>query len=582
MPELGGQLAPECGGQHHRNTQLQCLALYNAEQSGLYLASNDTQAIVKEYSLALDTLNTLTYQIYNFPEFDPQIKSYTTPYSAIIGTFKGDWITAAEIYREWGSKQSWSINSRLNRGLVPDWIQNTALWMWNRGRSDNVLIPAAELMESLGLPVSVWWHWWHGCSYDEGFPEYFPPRDGKKSFVDAVTAARAKGINPIIYMNHFQWGNATESWKKENALAYAAKDYEGNVKTTMYNKFTGNTLTSMCIATQFWKDKYSALCESAVNAYNTSGVYMDQSCRSRLCFDESHGHPIGGGKYWVEHFGKLTDQIRSKIAKTKNYALAGEDCGETFLPYLDLMMTLQVSRERYSGVSSAETIPFFQAVYHQYGITYGSYSSLVTPPYEELWPKEYAPDSQEQPLDDIYDQQFLMEQARGFVWGMQPTIANYHEFLKSRKKEEVDFLFNVAKVRNQGMKYLLWGKFQRSPQMPANSEELTISKLSIYSERRGENVSTYHKEFPTLYSGTWKSDDNGLGIALASINRNSTQVDLTFKSNEYELPDSGKIFLITQEGKKLLTPYANGNIQVKHLLNPMGVCIIEIIPSSEF
>ena len=55
---------------------------------------------------------------------------------------------------------------------------------------------------------------------------------------------------------------------------------------------------------------------------------------------------------------------------------------------------------------STETIPFFQAVYHQYGITYGSYSSLVTPPFEELWPKEHAPDFQEQPLDDVYDQQF--------------------------------------------------------------------------------------------------------------------------------------------------------------------------------
>ncbi len=232
-------------------------------------------------------------------------------------------------------------------------------------------------------------------------------------------------------MNHFQWGNSTESWKKENAISYAAKDAEGNVKSTMYNKFTGNELTRMCIATQFWKDKYAALCDSAVNTYNTSGVYMDQACRSRLCFDESHGHPIGGGNYWVQHFGKLTDQIRSKIAKTNNSVLAGEDCGETFLPYLDLMMTLQVSRERYSGVSSTETIPFFQAVYHQYGITYGSYSSLVTPPFEELWPKEHAPDLQEQPLDDVFDQQFLMEQARGFVWGMQPTFANYHEFLKS-------------------------------------------------------------------------------------------------------------------------------------------------------
>ena len=38
-----------------------------------------------------------------------------------------------------------------------------------------------------------------------------------------------------------------------------------------------------------------------------------------------------------------------------------------------------------------ETIPFFQAVYHEYSITYGNYSSLLVPPYDELWPAEYAP-----------------------------------------------------------------------------------------------------------------------------------------------------------------------------------------------
>ena len=64
--------------------------------------------------------------------------------------------------------------------------------------------------------------------------------------------------------------------------------------------------------------------------------------------------------------------------------LAGEGCGEAWLPYLDLMLTLQVSRERYSPPNDPwEVIPFFQAVYHPYAVTYGSYSSLTMPPYDE-------------------------------------------------------------------------------------------------------------------------------------------------------------------------------------------------------
>jgi hypothetical protein len=67
-----------------------------------------------------------------------------------------------------------------------DWLENTALWIWNRGKSDNVLMPAEDLKKRLGLPVSVFWHWWHGCSYDDGFPEYMPPREGKRSFISAI------------------------------------------------------------------------------------------------------------------------------------------------------------------------------------------------------------------------------------------------------------------------------------------------------------------------------------------------------------------------------------------------------------
>ncbi|MCM4166156.1 hypothetical protein KCTC52924_03078 [Arenibacter antarcticus] len=183
---------------------LQCLALYNADKIGLYLASNDTLTYRKGYSLQLDIANNLTYQMSNYPSFDANANSYSPSYEAVIGSFKGDWITAAEQYREWGSQQEWTSKSRFKNGLHPDWLEETALWVWNRGRSDNVLVPAAALKKRLGLPVNVFWHWWHGASYDEGFPEYFPPREGGASFINAMKLAQQKGVHSIVYMNSFQ------------------------------------------------------------------------------------------------------------------------------------------------------------------------------------------------------------------------------------------------------------------------------------------------------------------------------------------------------------------------------------------
>jgi len=558
---------------------LQCLALYNADKIGLYLASNDTLTYRKGFSFDLDGANNLTYEMSNYPSFDANANSYSPTYEAVIGSFKGDWITAAEEYREWGSQQKWSAESRFKKGLNPDWLEETALWVWNRGRSDNVLLPATELKEKLGLPVNVFWHWWHGCSYDEGFPEYFPPREGGESFIKAMKLAQQKGVHSIVYMNSFQWGDSTESWKTENAAVHAVKDINGNLRSHAYNIFTGNSLTNMCMGTQFWKDKYTSLSESAVNTYGTNGVYMDQACMTKVCYDKAHGHEIGNGNYWLKNFGLLTDQIRSKISIVKEPILAGEHGNESWMPYLDLFLTLQVSRERYSGIGQWETIPFFQAVYHEYAITYGNYSSLVTPPYDELWPKEFAPSNQEQPLDPIFNKQFLMEQARSYVWGMQPTISNYHSFLDTQRKEEIDYLLNLAKIRYQGLKYLLHGKFLRAPSMQIPEEELNISKLSIYAGRKGKNVTAYKKKYPLAYAGAWKADDGNVGIALTSISEKHMLINFDVDTKDYDLPSSGEIYIINNDGRKLLTSYKDHAITVEHQLKPREVCLIEIIPS---
>jgi len=138
---------------------MQFLALYNREKYGLYASCNDSLAFGKRFSLTLDSLNNLTYKIVNYPTFDPAMNLYSPPYQAILGSFKGDWISAAEQYREWGSKQRWSSESRFKNRLSPKWLEKTALWIWNRSISANVLLPAADLKERLNLPVNVFWHW---------------------------------------------------------------------------------------------------------------------------------------------------------------------------------------------------------------------------------------------------------------------------------------------------------------------------------------------------------------------------------------------------------------------------------------
>ncbi len=556
----------------------QVIAVYNADKNGFYASCNDSLSYAKNFSLNLDTLNTLVYEMINYPSSsNPKSDTYTPNYKGVIGSFEGDWIDVANIYSKFALNQKWAKESRFKNGLTPSWLEKTALWVWNRGKSANVLEPAIELKQALGLPVNVLWHWWHNCSYDDNFPEYLPPREGKQPFIHAVRSAQDAGVNSIVYMNAIQWGEATEGWKSGEVKPYTVKDINGNERSHVFNIFSGKALINMCIGTKFWRDHYSSLCDSVVNIYETNGVYMDQTCLSVMCYDKSHNHDIGGGNYWVENSGKLINQIRSKDFGVKKPIFTGEGSSENWLPHLDAFLTLQASKERYAGIGNTETIPFFQAVFHQYGITFGSYSSLVTPPYDELWPKKYAPSNTEQPLDEMFNKQFLMEQAKSFVWGMQPTIANYHSFLASERREEIDYLTEIVKTRYNALDYLLYGEFCRNPDLKIPRENIKISKLSIYAGKTEESVTTFEKNVPSLYVGTWKAKNGNIAVALASISDEVIPVDFTIDPEKYNISAEGDVNIIKASGKMHLETYLN-NIHIEMKLNPKDITIIEIVP----
>lgn len=557
---------------------LQLMTFYDPNNYGLYLSANDSLAYSKSFSLSIEENNALVYEMFHYPTMDDDLDSYSTPYESVIGVFKGDWMTAAEIYRDWAEEQAWCRDSRLANDLIEPWLKETAIWVWNRTTSDKVLEPAIHLKKLSGLSVNVFWHWWHNCSYDDGFPEYLPPREGGDKFIKAMKKANDNGVNAIVYMNSFQWGTETKSWDIEGAEKYALKDINGNLRSHVYNIFTNKSLTNMCMATDFWKNKYASLSDSVVNVYKTNGVYMDQACLHRKCYDPSHDHVRGGGNYWVSNFGKLTRMIREKTSGINNAVLAGEGACEAWLPYLDAFLTLQVSMERYAGISNRKPIPFYPMVYHKYAIMYGSYSSLIVPPYDNLWPEEYAPKDPEALLGEEFNKQFYMEHARSFVWGQQPTLANYRSFLPDKRKHEIEYLINLSKVRMEALKYLLYGEMQRSPVMEIPEEEIDISRLSIYAGKEGNNVTVFKDVVPLVYSGTWRADDGSIGIAVTNINDKDYSVIMNFKASDYDLASSGEFFVVGLDGRESIGSYNDDEITVNHNLGARDMCVIEIIP----
>jgi hypothetical protein len=560
---------------------LQCLAFYQQGGPGLYVACNDAAAYRKTFAFFGDGKGNASCELVHLPENGEQpAGKWILPYEVLVGAFSGDWMTAAELYRGWGTNQVWARQSRLCRGVVPDWVLNTGAWVWNRGRSPGVLPPAMALEQSSGLPVSVFWHWWHGCAYDTGFPEYLPPREGMEPFKAALAAAHGEGLHALVYMNQRLWGMATPSWAAEGAERFAVKGRDGRVAPEIYNTFSNAPCASMCMGTEFWRSKYAGLAERAVRELGVDGIYMDQACTSLACYDPSHGHPLGGGAYWVKGFRTLTEDIRRRCERPADQAtqtpvvLAGEGCGEAWLPYLDLMLSLQVSKERYMAQDKWEPIPFFQAVYHPYAVTYGNYSSLTTPPYDEMWPAASAPKEPLKLLDRKFAQHFRLEQARALVWGQQPTIANFLPAHLQQRPEEVAYLVRLAKIRSHAKKYLLYGTFLRPPELHAPEARLDMSRLSIYAGQRG-GAAEFKKPSPLALAGAWRAADGDVALVLASLADEPLELSLDLDAKYYRLPKAARMYRTDESGRQEIGRPARRSSNLKLSLPARGACLIE-------
>jgi len=560
---------------------IQMLALYAPGTAGLYVSADDTLAYRKSFALWGDGTGELSYELtQELPDPAEPKAGWAPAYTAYVGSFEGDWLDAVARYRTWGTRQRWARESRLNRGLVPAWLRETGLWVWNRGRSPGVVPPALALREALGLPVSIYWHWWHHGEYDVSFPDYLPPREGVDSFEAAVRAAHAEDVHAIVYMNQRLWCKRSGSYEAEGAERWAVKGRDGKVHEEVYNVFDPTPCVPMDVTTQFWRDKYAGIADTVLNQYGVDGIYMDQAVQSLVCWDPTHGHPVGGGNYWMGGFEALASDIRGRTKRASDLILVGEGAGEAWLPSLDLMLTLQVSQERYSDPASGwEPIPMFQAAYHAYGITYGSYSSLSMPPYDDLWPKEFAPAEPLALMDRSFQRQFYLEQARSFVWGLQPTIANFLPKDLTERPEETAYMMRLARIRYQAMDWLLYGTFLRPPTLEVPEVDVRLSRVSIYAaQRSGPTVSD--GRFPTAIAGAWRARDGSVAIAVASILDEPSTVAFTLDPAALGLSGGGRMFRILESGREPFGAYGPGETPVRLDLPAGGALVLELRPGS--
>ena len=556
---------------------MQAISLSSAKQGGLYFAADDSAAFRKSFAFWADANGSAGYDMVHLLPNPGTLDEYSPAYAAIIGAVPGDWFSAVERYRKWGAAQYWARESRLQTGTTPEWLRETGIWVWNRGRSDVVLQPAEALQKDSRLPVSVFWHWWHNGPYDTSFPDYLPPREGAAQFTAAVKTAHAAGLHAIVYMNQRLWCVNTPSWTREGAERWAVHERDGSLRLETYNVFDPKPCATMDIATPFWRNKYAGIADTVIQQYGVDGIYMDQAVLSLVDWSKGHGHDVGGGNYWMQGFRELAKDLRRRKGN-RPIGFAGEGGGESWMPDLDAFLTLQVSQERYADPSSGwQVIPMFQAAYHPYALTYGTYGSLTLPPYDELWPVEKRPASAMTLLDPKYVRQFYLEQARMFVWGMQPTIANFLPNQLTERRKEIDYLERLATLHYAMREFFLRGTFLRPPTVEVPSTDILLSRISIYAARLGGPVEA-HINTPEVLSSAWRAPNGHVAIALASISADSVNATIKLPARAYGLGAATHIVRHDETGAHQLGILGAGARSLEIRIAALQGVVLEFVP----
>ncbi|MBN2507044.1 MAG: hypothetical protein JXQ71_10150 [Verrucomicrobia bacterium] len=557
---------------HGTDLSLPCLAFYQPDGPGFYAACDDPEGYWKELAVWGDGTNQLAFEIVHAPEQAAVgLAEFRLPFAVMLGAFRGDWTSAAQIYRASPAAKAIAERGRLRRRLVPAWLLETGLWVWNRGRSSQVLHPAVALRKHLKAPVSVLWHWWHHCAYDAGFPEYLPPREGAQPLETALASARRQEVHAILYMNQRLWCTNTASWTRTGAEPFAVRGTNGTVVTETYNTYLNTPCAPMCIATAFWQDQYAALAREVLCGLHASGLYMDQAGVLAACYDPRHGHIPGPGRYWADGFARLTSEIRDGTSPRGPVALGCEYPGEPWIGDFDLHLALSVSADRIGSDPAWEPIPFFQAVYHPCTIVFGNLAGLTHPPYDEQWPGELAPATRLSLLDRKFAPQFHLEQARTFVWGMQPMLANFLTQQLRERPEEMDFVTRLVRTRLRSLKYLLHGTWLRPPALDVPKAEIDVATLGVYTPLKASRRSC-----PVALAGAWRAPDGDVGIALAGIGDTPLRLALAVDPQAYGLPECCTVCRIDERGRRRLGRLNRQQPVITLELPPRGLCVVEL------
>jgi len=510
-------------GWHGMSTQFICASL---KSNSVYLAAHDPRAWFKEFVVEPGNESFIRTYAENIGVAG---SGYQAPYPAMLGVYRGDWLGGCKIYRKFAVNAPWTANGKLSQGKavlqsgrdIGLWLRE---WTWTKqsvGDYDSMLKQVKDAKDYFGVPLGFHWYNWQVADFDTHYPHFFPPKPGVTKLAQGMVD---QGLVVMPYIN----GRIADQNNPDfpDLVKDAAKSQDGNIYTELYDNEVKQAV--MCPYTRFWQDTVTANVKQLVAGLGVNAVYIDQIAAAPpcLCFDPTHGHPLGGGSWWVDAYRKMLAQVRAFArGDGRQVLITSENTAE---PYMDGLDANLVVTEH-----SKSSIPILPAVYSGYTIYFGAAEGALK----------------------LSNEQWPIELGRDFVWGCQNGWFGFDLF-KPENELKKAYLRTLAQARVAGLKYL------------AKGELLGLIDDGSRSE---------YQEVPWVQGSLWKGEDGSLGIVIANCRTHPSSLAISINPLENGLASPGG-YRCTRIHPKASEPVElpAGNIKLNETLDPLEVRILSI------
>lgn len=479
-------------------TDMQFCAYWD-RAGGLYIATEDPLASTKYLRCRHEKEeNSIVFKVvWPAPDAGVPGNDFEQSGYVVMELFDGDWFDAAQIYRRWASSEAywWPPMGKEGRTDTPRWMKEIAVWVMDGPESVDETIEFAEFM---GVPTAIHLYNWHQTSFDNDYPHYFPVKYGLKEGIKKLQEA---GVRVMPYINARLWDSDTEDFNTF-ALPAATKNENGEYYYEVYG--SSGKLVPMCPTTLLWHDTVKNIVLKIVGPeLGADGVYLDQVAASppRLCYDPSHGHPLGGGHWWTtDGYWPMLERLQSTLATSYPDKILTTEC--TAEPYTHVFDGYLTWHFQYS-----DAIPLFSAVYggvlQQFGRSYSEFG------------RQYSGNTLAQ----------CMKIGQSLVFGEQ---LGWIAADSIKDKEMAEYLRAAAQVRYNLLPFLSWGRMVRPPELSGNIPDVTDDWGWGFGKHDEKMVTV-----SAIQRGAWQSHDGRIVFIFTNVSDKEVTFTWHFDPSRY-------------------------------------------------